>query len=55
VPFKKTEQQLLVYCIPLDALTAIQRQSLRKALEGLLRKIGREAQNVNVDASRAGP
>jgi len=38
-PFKKTPHQLVVFYDRLGALTAIQRQSLRKALEELLRKL----------------
>src|SRR5262245_46754415 len=39
VPFKKTDRQLVIYYNRLDALTAIQRQSLRRALEELLQKL----------------
>jgi hypothetical protein len=38
-PFKKSERQLVVYYARLDGLTPIQRQSLRKALEELLRRL----------------
>src|SRR5262249_17781580 len=38
-PFKKTDQQLVVYYGRLAALTATQRQTLRKALEERLRKL----------------
>jgi len=38
-PFKKSPHQLVVFYDRLGALTAIQRQSLRKALEELLRKL----------------
>jgi len=39
VPFKDTDHQLVVYKNRLGALTAVQRESLRKALEELLQKI----------------
>ena len=39
LPFKNTEQQLVVYYGRLNALTALQRQSLRKALQELLQKL----------------
>jgi|GEM_PF-910891 len=38
-PFKNTEQQLVVYKGRLNALTALQRQALRKALQELLQKL----------------
>jgi len=39
VPFRKTDRQLIVYYGRLSGLTAIQRQSLRRALEELLQKL----------------
>src|SRR5215472_15590237 len=38
-PFKNTDRQLVIYKTRLGALTAVQRESLRKALEELLQKL----------------
>jgi len=38
-PFKKTDRQLVVYFGRLKALTAAQRQSLRKVLKNILRQL----------------
>jgi len=53
MPFKKTEQQLVVYYGRLDALTAFQRQALRKALEDLLRKLAERPKTTTL--SHRGP
>jgi len=39
LPFKNTAQQLVVYYGRLKSLTALERQSLRKALQELLQKV----------------
>ncbi len=38
-PFRKTDRQLVIYFGRLKALTASQRQSLRKVLEDILRQL----------------
>ena len=50
-PFKDTDQQLVIYKKRLGALTADQRQSLRKALEGLLQELAEKP----VPSKVAGP
>ncbi len=52
-PFKNTAQQLVVYKDRLTALTALQRQALRKALEELLRKLAERPDATTL--SRRGP
>ena len=51
VPFKDTDHQLVVYKNRLGTLTAVQRESLRKALEELLQKVADKPASGQVESA----